>query len=547
MDVRRVSNKLKDLHKSLEGKRQTHDWHWQEIADYNLPAREFTRQRVAGEKRMQKVYDSTPIYALWAAASGLDGLLTSSSIPWFSLDTEDEDKNDSDEVKLWLEDATQRMYSLLGNSAVNFNNAKGEAYLDLLAFGTGVIVREKKNDAIRFKSVPLGECYIDEGAEGLVNTLIRKPRNTTAKFLVETFGADNVSKQVMDIYKRDPFSAVSYLHCVYPRDVFDISVKNAKNMPFASIYMEYETGHILREGGFRDFPYIVPRLTKQSGEIYGTGRGALALPDVKMLNLIMQSTIEAAQLSVRPPVMAPDDGFLEPIRMAPNSINYYRAGTSDTDRITAINLGNNPKIGLDIIDSVRESIRKAYFNDVFLLRDGVARSTEMSATEAIELRNEKMTMLGAIGARLENEFLAPVIDITFSAMMEAGMFAPPPAELSGANLKIRYLSPMAKSQRKVEVNGINSTLAFIMQAAQIDPSVAASMNLDEAIRRVAYLTNTPLAALRTRKEVQQMQQQQQQQQQMANEAQMAQQMAGALQSGGAGIKSLAEIGAAGRA
>jgi hypothetical protein len=156
--TRNLSTKVKSLYDTLSGMRTTHEWHWQEIADYMLPAREFNVKRTAGEKRMRKVYDSTPITALWTAAAGLNGLLTSPSVPWFALDTEDENLNDSDDAKLWLEDSTLRMYSLFNDARSNFNSAVNELYLDLLAFGTGVVFREKLRNGVRFRAIPLSEC-----------------------------------------------------------------------------------------------------------------------------------------------------------------------------------------------------------------------------------------------------------------------------------------------------------------------------------------------------------------------------------------------------
>lgn len=545
--TRKVSGKVKSFHETLSGMRATHEWHWQEIADYMLPAREFTTKRSAGEKRMQKVYDSTPITALWTAAAGLNGLLTSPSVPWFALDTEDENLNDGDDVKLWLEDSTLRMYSLFNDARSNFNNAVNELYLDVLAFGTGIVFREKLDNGVRFRAIPLSECYIDEGADGRINMLIRKPKMATAKFMVENFGIENVSTKTKEKYQKSPFDLVEYIHCVYPREAEYIGGLGKKGMPFASIYMECETGHIIREGGFKEFPYVVARLTKQSGEVYGTGRGALALPDVKMLNAMMAVVIKSGQLAVGPPLQAPDDGFLEPIKMSPFSVNYYRAGTPQYDRIQPIDIGARPDIGLDMVESTREAVRKAFFNDVFMLRDGLRKGTEISATEAIELRTEKMGMLGPIGGRMEAEFLGPIIDVTFSAMLENRMFKRPPDEMSGANLKVKYMSPMANAQRQTEANGINQTLQFIMQAAQVDPSVVNTMNMEEAARRIAYLRGAPMTSLRTRDEVAGIREQQAQQQQMMAEAQMAETAASALQKGGAGAKSLNEAQIAGTA
>ena len=100
-------------------------------------------------------------------------------------------------------------------------------------------------------------------------------------------------------------------------------------MPFQSVYMEYETGHIISIGGFREFPYVVPRYLKASNEIYGRSPGMNSLPDVKVLNKMVEVSMKAAQKQVDPPLLVPDDAMILPIRTAPGSLNYYRSGSRD--------------------------------------------------------------------------------------------------------------------------------------------------------------------------------------------------------------------------
>ena len=56
----------------MRGRRMTHDTLWQEIADYMLPSRSFTVERMQGEKRTSKIFDSTAPLALgWFAGNAL--------------------------------------------------------------------------------------------------------------------------------------------------------------------------------------------------------------------------------------------------------------------------------------------------------------------------------------------------------------------------------------------------------------------------------------------------------------------------------------------
>ena len=85
------------------------------------------------------------------------------------------------------------------------------------------------------------------------------------------------------------------IHCVKPRGVYDNKKLDKKNMPFQSIYFEYENGHIISIGGFKEMPYVIPRYLKSSTEVYGRSPAMSALPEIKVLNKMVEVGLKAAQ------------------------------------------------------------------------------------------------------------------------------------------------------------------------------------------------------------------------------------------------------------
>jgi hypothetical protein len=120
------------------------------------------------------------------------------------------------------------------------------------------------------------------------------------------------------------------VHAVYPRGDVAGQGRQARQADCVDLLslQGYEARCCLRVG-YDDFPFMVPRFVKDSVSIYGRSPAMTALPDVKMLNKMSETTIRAAQKQVDPPLMAPDDGFMLPIRTTPGSLNFYRAGTRD--------------------------------------------------------------------------------------------------------------------------------------------------------------------------------------------------------------------------
>ena len=145
-----------------------------------------------------------------------------------------------------------------------------------------------------------------------------------------------------------------------------------------------QTKMVMSEGGFEELPYVVPRFLKATGEVMGRSPAMVALPDVKMLNLMSKTIIQAAQKMIDPPLLVPDDGFLLPIRTQPGGLNFYRAGSRDT--ITPLNTGANIPIGLSMEDQRRQAIRSAFYVDQLL----VGGSPNMTATEVIQRQEERM-------------------------------------------------------------------------------------------------------------------------------------------------------------
>ena len=170
-------------------------------------------------------------------------------------------------------------------------------------------------------------------------------------------------------------------------------------MPFQSVYMEYETGHIISIGGFREFPYVVPRYLKASNEIYGRSPGMNSLPDVKVLNTMVKVSLKAAQKQVDPPLLVPDDAMILPVRTAPGSLNYYRSGVEI--ELKALNIGANNPLGLNMEDQRRRSISRTFHVDQLLIQE----NRTMTATEVMQRNQEKMKILGPVIGRLQQELL----------------------------------------------------------------------------------------------------------------------------------------------
>jgi hypothetical protein len=488
-DVLRRSERLAALRSPWES-------HWQEVADLVLPRRaDFTSSRTRGGKRTEKLFDGSAQQANELLAAALHGTLTNPASRWFTLRIEGEELNDSDEVQRWLNEVQRRMYAVFGSVDANFHPQLHELYLDIGAFGTSALyVGEEIGGGIQFRTRHLGEIFVAENAQGKIDTLFRKFR-MNARQAIQVFGQKAVGDKLRRAFEKEPDREFELLHAVYPREERLEGKGDSRNLPFASVYAEVESRQLLKEGGFEEFPFMVPRWTKIAGEIYGRSPAMSVLPDIKMLQEMSKTVIKAAQKTVDPPLMVPDDGFLSPVRTVPGGLNFYRSGTQD--RIEPLVTNARVDIGLELMENVRGRIRAGFFIDQLQLNEG----PQMTATEVVQRTEERMRLMGPVLGRLQSELLGPLIDRVFAILLRRGELPEPPEMVQGMDVEIAYVSPIARAQRATDAESISRTIELLSPFIASDPSILDNVDGDKLLRHTADLFGVPAEVLRPKNEV----------------------------------------------
>ena len=493
---------------------------WQDCGEYVNPNRgDFSTIRYrADTARYDKIYDTTAPLANENLASGLQGFLTSPSQRWFSLLTFDDNLNEEYAVKEWLNLATNILYDRVFNiPESNFNSQAHELYLDLGSFGTAVMmVQDTPGSGISFRTFHLADCYIQENDKGFVDTLYRKYKRT-GRQLMERFG-DAVPEKIIKISQKDPYREFEVIHAVEPSETYGDPIKKPTKKAFKSCYILLEEKTLLEEGGFDEFPYMVPRWSKVAGEIYGRSPSMTSLPDIKMVNAMMKTIIKAAQKLTDPPLLVPDDGFILPVRTVPGGLNFYRSGTQD--RIEPLETKGRPDIGFDLLQNRREHIKAAFHVDWMQMPDQKG-SPNMTATEVIARQEEKMRLMGPMIGRLQVEFLGPLIDRVFRIMNRKKLLPQAPGILEGQEMKIVYTSPLARAQKSGQLMTITRLFESMAPLFQTKPELLDNMNTDETFRYFHHLLDAPAKILNPEEKVQEERQARAEQQQQMMEAEQA--------------------------
>lgn len=471
---------------NLKADRSTWENHWQEVGDFVIPRRgEVTVKFSPGQKRNTQLFETTGQQSCILLAGALSSLLTNSQNQWFELLTGKPELDDDDEVRAYLQESTRRMMGVFNNS--NFHTQVHEMYLDLCSFGTGCMsIDEDDETVVKFLTHHISEFMIRTNKNNIVDEVYRK-FELTAPQIVELFNG-NVSRSVQRALKNptDTVAKFKVIQGIYP-DARDPK-KRTPNFPFNwwSQWIIEEDLFEAKVEGFNEFPYVAPRWSLGTGEMYGRSPAIVALPDIKMVNIMEKTIIKGAQKTVDPPLQAPDDGSVSPVRTQPGGMSYYRAGT--TDRIEQVYSDFRLDLGQAQTDKVRERIKQAFFIDQLQLGD---RGPQMTATEVITRRDQSMTLLGPFLARLQFEFLRPMIDRVFAIMDRRQMLPPAPSALRGQTIDVQYTSVIARVQRQQEVDNIQRFLETVGPVAEAAPEILDMLNKDEYTRLVARLQGLP--------------------------------------------------------
>jgi hypothetical protein len=455
--------------------------HWQEITDYLLPrnGRYFVTDRNRGDRRHNNIYDSTGTRALRVLGAGMMAGATSPARPWFKLATADPELNKYDPVERWLFDVTRRMQTVFQRS--NTYRALHMAYEELGAFGTScTLLLPHQEKVIHSYPITIGEFALATNYQGVVDTMFREFEMTVAQ-LVKEFGYENCTMSTRNMYDSGALDAwVTVVHAIEPREDRDWKKKDKFNMPFRSCYFESGSNpdQYLSEGGYERFPVLAPRWATVGGDVYGNGPGMESLGDIKQLQHEQLRKAQAIDYQTKPPLQAPTSMKSREIETLPGGVTFVDAASPQAGIRPAWEVGLNLQYLLNDIQDVRQRIQSNFYADLFLMLAN-ATDTRMTATEVAQRHEEKLLMLGPVLDRLHNELLDPLIESTFDHMLAAGQIPPIPAELSGMDLNIEFVSMLAQAQQAIGTNSIDRFTVSLGAVAQMKPDVLDKFDADQ--------------------------------------------------------------------
>lgn len=503
-------------HAQMTNDRSTFERVWTDIderinpSDAQFSSKSNDQQK--GAQRTEKVFDATPGLALDRFKAAIHSLVTPRNQMWHKLKAVDEDLAEDTEVTRYLEEVTRRLFA--ARYAANFDSEVQGCYYSSGKYGSmGIYTGERVGRSLYYRAIPMKQLYFAESQFGIVD-LVHRDWHWTAREAYQKWG-EKLPEVIRKAAERTPMQQFRFLHVVKPRDNADVSRKDHKGMEFVSYYISFDTRDVIDEGGFRSFPYAVGRYDLNPGEVYGRSPCMTILPDVKMLNEMNRTTIQAAQLAVLPPLLAHRDGILDAIRMTPAAINYGGVDEQGRQLIQPMNVGGDVRLGLEMMDQKRGVINDALLQTLFQI---LVDKPNITATEAMLRAQEKGQLIGPTGSRIESEFLSNMLYRELDILAAAGQLPEMPEKLAerGGLFEIEYDSPLSRAREAEGGVAILRTFEQLAPIAQVaGPAAFKRFNIDKVSKELARLNGMPSKVLYTDEEMAEIDEQQAQQDQMA--------------------------------
>ena len=487
---------------------------WCDLLRWTMPHRaSWILSQTPGERKNQHIVDPTHILAHRSCVAGFSEGNTSTTRPWARIVTRDEDRNDNDENKAWLQHLTQRTMSWLAST--NFYNAAGIFYYDFHSVNTGAHYFEETENSFFVHTLTPGSYYVIDNAFGVASILIREFA-LNVKSIVDQYAEydsktgkpiwDNISNGVRKMYEDGNYSEMyDIVHIIQENPDFD---RRNPNDPNNRQWLEltYEAGasrngNVSADGNAFDSwsggynskeedvflkrfttkrkNFVVGKSTETS-EYGEKGPTMDALGLIKSLNKKAIGKDQALEQILSPALQGPASLRKSYISSAPNTyIPLDTRSMGAKQKVESI-FQINPAIGtlLQDVGDMRQMVDKIYYADFLMYLSKNPKTRTAAETNAIV--EEQQRIVGPSLQALNSTYNVPVLEwVVDYVLFEDPYLEPAPEALAGQSLRPEFVSIFAQAQKAADLPAIDRFTAMIMNVGQIDPKILQKIDVDK--------------------------------------------------------------------
>lgn len=479
---------------------------------------DFTSHSENGAFLNSEIWSDVAPMCAETAASALVGLLWPDSYSFELMPFGDLEKDE--ESKRWFEESTKDLQAAMDDPEAGLAMAVDEAMNDFVLYMPAIHVEEGETTDLRFDAWNVSQFCVDEGPDGYIDTF-HKTWEYSVRQAVKKFGIANMSKKTQDAFNKKRYlEKIKILHVIEPRMTKANGGKGAHNMPYASIYIEVNEKHLIRESGFNELPTFAFRYSKRIGEKYARTPAMRGLPSIMELNALWELVTIGAEKNYDPPLGVYDDGTfgggtIDTSAGAINVINVSGKTVMNRPPIEPLYTVGSFKDVAVLIERLEQTIKDHFMIDrlLDLNNDG----TQMTAREAIIRQAIRQAALRSVVSRVTAELTNRMIPRCFNILLRKGRFGyaeGSPEYIAAAAMNpdvkkipqkiidaqgkaervytIRYKTPAAREQEAQIAQGILNMYEILGSVSAFDKTVLDLPNNERGLKKLGDIWSVPL-------------------------------------------------------
>jgi hypothetical protein len=235
-----------------------------------------------------------------------------------------------------------------------------------------------------------------------------------------------------------------------------------------------------------------------------------------------KADIRITQRAADPPYLTVDDINLPAFNLRSNSINSGYLTPDGKELIRPLPSGSKFEVMDKKLEMKQATVRRAFLNDIISI---LSEHPDMTATQVLQLAQERGYLVAPIIGRIQNELMGPVITRELDILHRAGQLPDPPEIVRQSrrfNFDIEYTSFSQTAQKQSKALAISMTLQQAAPLFQAQPDLMPRMvNLERTFEELSMSNDAPPSILNTPEEQDAMKQAAIQQQQLTNMATLA--------------------------
>ncbi len=478
---------------------------WEQSASLMMPQMKNTffygSYNFPGIQKTQIQVDSTAQLANWKFAAICDAMMTPFSSQWNTLASTNPYIQKDRQCRLYFEKVSHILSEMRNAPSAAFRRNNQMIWQMLGAFGNGPMFVDRNVDSkgnpargFRYSALPLGQVFIRTNHQGQVIGFCRWFRLTAAQANTQF---DNLPEGLRTALEKSSQAPYDFLHRVCPNGEYDPKRKDAEGMLYSSYYISLTDKTLLTQrgsaspyGGYRSFPLPYARYLQNPDGPYADGPAQLVLPALKTLNAEKTMYLKVGHRTADPPYLMQDDGLVD-FSMRPGAANKGGVNQDGKPLVIPLEFGSI-QITKEMMDEERAIIGEAFLTTIF---SALVENPQMTATQVVELINQKGIFLAPMAGSVAPEYLGAVIEREIDLAADLMLLPPMPPLLQEARgeYKVIYTSPLFKAARAGDAAGFLRTVESALEVASQtgDPSHVDGFSFDRAWPAIADIQSVP--------------------------------------------------------